>query len=801
MSRIIPLIILVAFFSIPSVSQAQSGGQSRNAENSGTVTGRITFVDSLPIELVSVSLVGSNKQTLTNSDGVYLIEGVAPGHYTLRIQMLDTKQIDLPVEVSAGGTSVQDYRLTKENISALQEARVVHNINRFSKKESIYIARLPLKNMENPQVYNTVSKELITEQMSLDLGSVTQSIPGAGIPIIANQGRVTFFSRGFETEPNARNGVAGAAFSSIDVANLERIEVIKGPSATLFGTNISSSYGGLLNRVTKKPYNGKGAEVAYFGGSWNYNRLSFDVNTPVNADKTALFRMNGATTFQKSFQDVGFTNNVSLAPSFSYQINDRMTLLLDVEFGNEKGTSVVRFNPSTKSGKVQSIADMKFPYKKTFLSNDLTYSTQMLNIFAQLNYKISDQWTSQTIVSRARSTINGYISALTGATDSTIRPQEIVGNTNFIATDIQQNFIGDFRIGGFRNRLVVGLDYYNNSNDFDRVTVNLPAVNFIHTPSTYLVSKFRVDSLTASGTLRKETNSDNSYAAYASDVFNITDNLMAMASLRVDRYQYNGVYNITTGVTSGGLGAGGIQAGPYGQTSLSPKLGLVYEVIKDRISIFGNYLNGFFNQSGQAKDGTPFKPEHGNQLEGGVKGDVFDHKLVGTISYYDIKVANVLRTDPSDANYSVQDGTQLSKGLEVELTANPVKGLNIVAGYAYNDSKYPKADSTVVGLRPAGSGPDKMVNFWISYRIPEGKAKGLGVGFGGNAGSMSYQTNTSTAKITIPSYTVLNATVFYDLPKVRFGAKVDNLTSEKMWSTRLTPQAPARFTGSITLKF
>ncbi|HXO76822.1 MAG TPA: TonB-dependent receptor [Puia sp.] len=801
MSRITPLVILVALFSISLVSQAQPGTKPRNAENSGSVTGRITFADSLPIELVSVSLVGTNKQTLTNSDGLYLIEGVVPGRYTLRIQMLDTKQIDLPVEVSTGGTSVQDYRLTKENISALQEARVVRSINRFSRKESIYIARLPLKNMENPQVYNTVSKELITEQMSLDLGSVTQSVPGAGIPIIANQGRVTFFSRGFETEPNARNGVAGAAFSSIDVANLERIEVIKGPSATLFGTNISSSYGGLLNRVTKKPYNGTGAEVAYFGGSWNYNRITFDVNTPINSDKTALFRMNGATTFQKSFQDIGFTNNISLAPSFSYQINDRMTLLLDVEFGNEKGTSVVRFNPSTKSGKVQSIADMKFPYRKTFLSNDLTYTTQMLNIFAQLNYKISDQWTSQTIVSRARSTINGYISALTGATDSTIRPQEIVGNTDFIATDIQQNFIGDFKIGGFRNRLVVGLDYYNNFNDFDRVTVNLPAVNFIHTPSTYLVSKFKVDSLTTSGALRKENNSDNSYAAYASDVFNITDNLMAMASLRVDRYQYNGVYNVSTGVTAGGLGAGGIQAGPYGQTSLSPKLGLVYEVIKDRITLFGNYLNGFFNQSGQAKDGTPFKPEHGNQLEGGVKADVFDHRLVGTVSYYDIKVANVLRTDPNDANYSLQDGTQLSKGLEVELTANPFRGLNIVAGYAYNDSKYTKADSTVLNLRPAGSGPDKMVNFWVSYRIPEGKAKGLGVGFGGNAGSMSYQTNTSTAKITIPSYTVLNATVFYDLPKVRFGVKVDNMTSEKTWSTRLTPQPPARFTGSIALKF
>jgi iron complex outermembrane receptor protein len=122
----------------------------------------------------------------------------------------------------------------------------------------------------------------------------------------------------------------------------------------------------LYNRVTKKPYNGTGGEVSYTGGSWNFNRLTFDANTPINGDKTALLRLNGATTFEKSFQDNGFTNSLALAPSFSYQINDRLSLLFDVEFGIAKGTSVVRFNPYTKSNKIQSIEDIKFPYKRTF---------------------------------------------------------------------------------------------------------------------------------------------------------------------------------------------------------------------------------------------------------------------------------------------------------------------------------------------------------------------------------------------------------------------------------------------------
>ncbi|MBW1654630.1 TonB-dependent receptor [Flavobacterium quisquiliarum] len=773
------------------------------AQSTGTITGQIKLVDGQPFASTSVSLIELNRSTLTDEQGNYSFKNIPAGNYTIKIQALGTAEKEIQTTVNSGETAVVDYQLPKENVMALQEVTVSGSVNRFSKKESKYVARLPLKNLENPQVYNTVSKEVIMEQSAVDLGSISKNVPGAGIPMIANQGRVTFRSRGFETEPNARNGVAGAAFSSIDPANLERIEAIKGPSATLFGASVASSYGGVYNRVTKKPYNDFGAEVSFTGGSYNFNRLVVDVNTPVNEDKTALFRLNGATTQQKSFQDLGFTKNISIAPSFSYQITDRLSLLLDVEFGQEKGTSVVRFNPFNRSNTTRSIVGIAFPYERTFMSNDLVYNTQMLNIFAQINYKISEEWTSQTIVSRARSTIDGYITAINALSDTTARVQVITGNTNFIATDIQQNFIGDFKIGQFRNRIVAGLDYYNNYNDFDRLTINTPTFDFINPPANSGANKQMVDNLaeSGSGTLRKEKNRDNTYAVYVSDVFNVTDRLSAMASLRVDRYEYLGVYNIATGVTAGGLGANGTSAGPYNQTSLSPKFGAVYEISKDHLSVFSNYMNGFLNKSGQALDGTAFKPEEANQVEFGVKGDVFNHRLVGTISYYDIKVQNSLRQDPNDANYSIQDGTQQSKGFEAEFTANPIDGLNIIAGYAYNDSKYTKADTSVNGLRPALSGPANTVNLWLSYRLPEGKFQGLGAGFGANYGSMSYVVNTQTTKVTIPEYTILDAALYYDQPKYRISFKVNNLTSEKAWNVRLTPQAPAQFLGSFALKF
>lgn len=112
-----------------------------------------------------------------------------------------------------------------------------------------------------------------------------------------------------------RNGVGSFTYATVDPANLERIEVIKGPSATLFGSTLSS-FGGLFNRVTKKPFDTFKGEISYSAASWDLNRLTADINTPLNADKTALLRINTSLHSERSFQDAGFNKNFLFAPSF-----------------------------------------------------------------------------------------------------------------------------------------------------------------------------------------------------------------------------------------------------------------------------------------------------------------------------------------------------------------------------------------------------------------------------------------------------------------------------------------------------
>jgi iron complex outermembrane receptor protein len=284
------------------------------------------------------------------------------------------------------------------------------------------------------------------------------------------------------------------------------------------------------------------------------------------------------------------------------------------------------------------------------------------------------------------------------------------------------------------------------------------------------------------------------YSAYASDVINITDRLIVNAALRIDHFVNKGTYDPDAGTTSGA----------YHQTDLSPKFGLVYQLVKDKVSLFGNYLNGFTNETGTDYNGHAFKPQQANQWEGGVKWNAFSGRLTGTLSYYDIRVSNSLQADPAHPNFEIQNGTQLSKGEEAEIVATPFSGFNVVAGYAHNDGKYTNADSDVEGRRPASSGPADMANLWLSYHITRGSARGLGVGAGGNYSGVNMILNsTSQGVFTCPAYTVINAGVFYDRPKYHLALKVDNMTNKLYWIgwSSINPQPVRSLVASVAFKF
>lgn len=787
MARSIIMIFCQLLFTIAAIANSE--------DNIGHLKGLVTTSEGRPAAAVTVQLKGTKKSTITAEDGTFTISNIPVGSYEVEISLVGYETTTQAVTVENKQTKNIALQLQVSE-KQLQEVVVSSGRNKFNKKETEYVSRMPLSNLENPQVYTSVSAQLLQEQGASDFKSAFKNIPGVssnGANHSAN-GRYYNVVRGFNTANAVRNGLAATSVTEIDPVNMDRLEAIKGPSGTLYGASLSS-FGGVLNRVTKKAFDYFKGEVAWTAGSWGLNRLTADVNTPINKENTLLLRMNAAVHTERSFQDHGYFKTFTFAPTLTYKPTEKLTIHIDAEFYNRKGTAVFGNSFRNITNVTARSADqLKLEYNKSYNNNSILANTQAANFYGQINYKLSEKWLSQTNLGYASCQFEYPAVNVVTINDTLLERRIRYQFTNQLNTQIQQNFIGDFYIAGFRNRVVAGIDAQIGKFDFPNTK------DFAYDSLNYINPGVKYAALNLDDVKQKLAGKTNvgsrsaSYAvgAYISDVFNITSNLEVMASIRWDKYKNEGNYSYTTNIT------GGI----FDQSAISPKFGIVYQPVKGVVSLFANYMNGFQFVTGQDINGNSFKPQYANQSEAGVKAEAFSGKLSVTASVYDISVTNTTRTDPTNSAYSIQDGTQKSKGIEVEVIANPVSGLNIVAGYSYNDSKLSQANKDVVGKRPAGSGAYNVANGWISYRVPAGKWKGWGIGAGANYSGDQYFLNNTTARFIIPEYTVLDATLFYDNKDFRIGVKADNLTSEKYWAqSTLAPQAPLRISATITVKF
>lgn len=800
------------------------------AQSKGTIQGKVLTNGGKPAENVSIGLEGTGYGTTTIDNGTFSFRAPA-GSYTIIISYVGVERVEVPVTVTAGQvTNVQDITV-RASQSQLTEVNVIANrANRFTRKISTDVAKIPLNNLENSQSYSVVTTELLKEQNVFNVEDALRNAPGIqkmwDATNRAGDGGGYFTLRGFVTQTRLRNGIAGLVTSGIDAVNIDKIEVIKGPSATLFGSTLTS-FGGLVNRVTKKPYETFGLEIGHTIGSYDLSRTTIDLNTPLGTN--VAFRLNSAYNYEGSFQNYGKNRSFALAPSLAIKANDKLSFLLESEIfiGRNSAKPFFFFYDTPKTLGVSKVSDLNINYKNAYVNDDIKAFSRSANYFATMNYKFSDKLRSQTVFSATNSYSNGpspyfylvsdstaiKIARKPGVADLPDRPGEanyIYNNdqstyhSKFSAIEIQENINGDFNIGSTRHRFVVGLDFqHQNSNQiyyggsYGIAPINDPKYDY--GSFNKILTDANVYNPAAAFPYIYKT---NTYSAYASDVVNITDKLIASVGLRVDRYENKGSYNVD--------GTPQDSAPAFGQTAFSPKFGLVYQPIKEALSFFANYQNGFQNP-GVYRDAQQqpvvAKVQNANQIEGGVKMALFNGKLNGTLSYYRINLTNVLRTVQGSGGglpIQVQDGTQSSKGFEAEIIANPISSVNIIAGFAYNDSKFTLADADVQGLRPNTAGSPYLANFYASYRLASTVLKGLGAGFGGNYASANKIINSvSQGTFELPAYTILNANLFYEQPKYRFGFSVNNLANKEYYTgyTTINPQRLRQLVLSASYKF
>ncbi|MGJ8659102.1 MAG: TonB-dependent siderophore receptor [Cellulophaga fucicola] len=792
---------------------------SATAQNN-KLTGKVTDVDNSPLMGVNISVVGTGLGSQTDFDGAFSIQNVEAGTYTLQVSYIGFKTKELVVTIAGNVKNNIDTIKLYEGNEILKEVIVNgERVNKFSRKSTAYVAKLPLKDLENTQVYNTITSDLLVSQITTKFDDALKNAVGVD-KLWSSTGRggdgSGYYSiRGFSVQPQLVNGMPGLTNGTINAANIERIEVIKGPSATLFGSSVTS-YGGLINTVTKKPYKGYGGEISLTAGSYGLSVLSADFNTALDKNNDIYFRLNTAYHIEDSFQDAGFKKSFFVAPSLSYRVNNKLSFSLYAEISEAEQTNATSLflNRAAVSAST-TVEQMGYNNKLSYTSNDLSIENPTSNYRVEMDYKLSDAWQSQTILSKSNTSSKGYYSYLYeyGILEpNTFTRQISKENSKTNTTDIQQNFIGDFKLGTLRNRIVAGLDYYQATNInqgsgfafYGNVLPNgdtngdNPFTPDVET-DVYPLTEAGVLSVLGSQTANNIKSETSTYSAYVSDVLNITPALSAMASLRVDRFDNEG--DITT------------DADDYAQTALSPKFGVLYQPILDKLSVFANYQNGFTNVApslvGDPADGPQtlktFDAEQANQLEFGLKTNLFNGRLNATVSYYDITVSDKVMTDPTSAFNKIQDGEVESKGIEVEINANPINGLNVKAGFSNNDSEITKTDNAILaGTRPIEAGAETLYNLWANYEFQEGNLDGFGVGFGLNGASESSIINYGPGgTFDLPSYTIYNSSVFYQADKYRVGLKLNNMFNEtyyKGWTT-ITPQQPRALLANFTYKF
>ncbi|WP_409416512.1 TonB-dependent siderophore receptor [Flavobacterium sp. PS2] len=791
LNKYIPSLLITAAFLLLSLqTQAQQ-------TQSGVIKGQVMTEDGKKVLYGTVNLNGKYSVKI-DKDGWYTFDKLTSKKNTLTVNITGLAPQTKTVTVETGEEILLDFNLTA-NAEILNEVFIVGNKYKItSKKKSEYVSRLPISNLENSQVYSVVDKELIKEQMALTVEESFRNVPGAA-PAKTGAGMPSFFSRGFQTSENFRNGMATYLRTGVDLAAVERVETYKGPSSTLFGAQMTS-FGGIVNYITKKPYDHFGGEIGYTMGSWDLNRMTLDINTPVKDAEGLLVRLNVARQTENTFQDQGNSATLLIAPSITYQVSDRLKFTLNADFQSVQGIAPGGWITSPTLG-LSSFKDLNLDYRISLNDNSLVSKQASTNVLLDAEYKISDQWTSQSRYAYGGGTYDDlYIFDFIWQNKSSVdRVLRAFTDEKTVRKNFQQNFTGDFKIGNLRNRLVVGFDYLSSyrSTRYDGLgyggKVFEPA-NLDNLGATPVIRIEDVESVLAKRNTGQNQTKESTYSVYASDVLNITDQLLVMASLRVDRYIGDGTTNTKSRTT----------VGDYNQTALSPKFGLVYQIIEDKVAVFGNYMNGFKNIGSKLQPNgevSVFKPQEAAQLEGGVKLDLSD-KINATVSYYQIDVTNSLRNDvTTQGTFVVQDGTQKSKGLEIEIIGRPFSGFNYVASYGYNDNEFTKSAENVMGKRAAGT-PKNVVNLWASYTIVNGKAQGLGLGIGNSYVSDAFIDNTNT--FTLSSYNLLDATLFYNRPKYRIGIKANNILDKQYWVSDgyyARPQKPSNFMINFTYKF
>ena len=700
--------------------------------------------------------------------------------------------------------------------------------NDYNSDYSFSSSKIALKNMEVPQSISTVTKELLSDRQVFRMGDALKNVTGVSTTSYYSHYSIRGVTQGWGNRDNNRliNGMT--AFSSYITPpltiNLERIEVIKGPASITFA---SANAGGSINMVTKKPLSVNRKEVDLTIGSYGTIRSTLDFTGPLEKSKSLLYRLNLGYENSQSFRDLQGNKSYVIAPTISYVPNEKTRVNLELVFTNTN-SKLDRGQPIFGVKKGQS-ADLRTTPINFAIGASNDYNKNInLTVMSSLSHQFSDKvgvnmaymkhiWDEDLLEHR---TANKFAQDKTGKAIPTLVEMQISRREQKVYSDnFNAYFNVDFNLGKLKNKVVFGYDLsafeVSRNGGWNRA-------RGYRLKNGKTANKFDVNKIADYVTDDKGNpvpnvpHFDLENPKYL--VANLNDYIFQNREITPLHFMTNGIYLMNQMSYGNFILNLGIRQEWYldktnynlknevvtRQHKLLKRVGAMYKASKN-INVYTSYIEGFEVQTnaylGTTAYGGPFAPMSSKMFEGGLKTEWLNGKLNASIAYFNIHQKNVLTDDPNDSNELKKQGAnQRSQGVELEVTGRILPNWQINAGYSFidanlkeNGEKYRKENT-----------PKHSFNFWTRYDVTQGTLQNFGIGIGGNY--VGEKIAWIDRSLTVPSYMVVDAAVYYKLKKVQLAVNVGNVFNKTYWLgafdyTRLFPGTPRNVMFNIKYSF
>lgn len=793
----------------------------------GTVTLQGIVKDHLNLLLPGVSVVveGTTQGTSTDANGRYELRLTGGQTYKIRFTYVGFEPQGRTVALPADRSLTLSLTLQSAQ-QALQQVEVLGRKETTYRTKATFLGSKSETEIKDlPQSVSYASKELIADQGLMRVGEVVKNFSGVT--------QFTFYDdiviRGFRVNGQSNtqllNGLrTSTGFWKQPLANyLERVEVLKGPSSALFG---NASPGGVLNRVTKKPLNENRKSLSVSLGSFQNFRALADFTGPLSKDSTLLYRLNLGYEDAQSFRDLQFDRNLVVAPSFSFLPSPRTRLNLDIVY-NSSNSRLDRGQTTRKNDLYSTPTSLSLATGNDYL-NEQTY-----NVTASLSHQFAPGLTGNASYIKTgysedlyeHRSANAYAQDAAGQDIDSKVAMQVFGRKRRRFIDNLSAFLNyDLETGPLTHRFVLGYDFasetlpagasqltaagYRNAANTGSIATYVPANR-----TRYLLDANgnpvpNVPHFDLNDVLGSQRMQDDSKLFFAPRSFDPTYYRLhagyVQDQLRLGRFQallglrYESYTDLVGYKTN--------QEQAVYQHALLPRAGLVFTA-NEHVNLYGTYVQGYNPQTAATianpNAGGPFNPLESNMLEVGAKSSWLQDRLSITAAAYRIRQTNVLYNagDAGQPDLLRQVGAEESKGIEFDVLGQLLQNWSITASYAYNEAAITSSPvAAEVGAQKPNA-PRHLANVWTRYTLDRGVLQGLGIGFGSNlATARTLSLNTAQ---TIPSYTLLNAALYYRTGRVTLQLNANNLANRTYWVggydyIRLFPGAPRSFLATLS---